>query len=465
MLFAVVLAATTIGTIAALFGAWLIASNGRHLRHRGAAVGVFSAGILVGLSLLSMLPDAMETLQDEYNWRTSHVMLVFLMSAGSMFLLEHVIFTHEHANWPAAPKTTSTLASQDGATPSAAALDMSPNAAASASAAAAAAAQADATPATDIEMLGCVPCDDEPETEGAEAEGGPAGAPINAPPALNFARGRSSKAGGRHEKLSEAVGKRAIGRAGTPWRKAQRSTSIPPPDDPVAWWAASSVDCECCAEGEGGDGTHVTPDEGGGLPTSKDGSAELESYADGTSMALLQIPGGWCGHVRLILAGALRQAAWIMHAAVDGMVVGSVPRASLLAPAAFAVGVCALQDALAYSVFLMRRRAAKRLVTVALVLFGLAFPVGAAIACVLQSNLHSTGQQGLALVRVVMAAVFCYMATELAPAHTHSKCTNLAHALTFGLGVAAAGAAELFEGVATEQGAVDAGASLMNSTS
>ena len=68
----------------------------------------------------------------------------------------------------------------------------------------------------------------------------------------------------------------------------------------------------------------------------------------------------------------------------------------------------------------------------------------------LQSGLHSTGREALALLRVVMAAVFCYMATELAPAHTHSKCTNLLYAATFGLGVAAAGAAELFESLATD---------------
>ena len=79
----------------------------------------------------------------------------------------------------------------------------------------------------------------------------------------------------------------------------------------------------------------------------------------------------------------------------------------------------------------------------------------------LQSGLHSTGREALALLRVVMAAVFCYMATELAPAHTHSKWANLCHGATFALGVAAAGAAELFEGlVGTEDGGVALGANL-----
>ena len=142
-----------------------------------------------------------------------------------------------------------------------------------------------------------------------------------------------------------------------------------------------------------------------------------------------------------------------MHAAVDGMVVGSVSTYALLPPAGFAVLVCALQDALAYSVFLTRRRAAPRQVLGALCLFALAFPAGAAAAALLQAQLASAGRQGLALARVAMAAVFCYMATELAPAHTHSKLANLRHAACFAVGVAAAGAAELIEGAATSEDA------------
>ena len=62
----------------------------------------------------------------------------------------------------------------------------------------------------------------------------------------------------------------------------------------------------------------------------------------------------------------MRQLAWFLHAVVDGMVVGSVPTVALLVPAGFAVLVCALQDALAYAVFLSRCRAPKRLVKAAL---------------------------------------------------------------------------------------------------
>lgn len=51
--------------------------------------------------------------------------------------------------------------------------------------------------------------------------------------------------------------------------------------------------------------------------------------------------------------------------------------------------------------------------------------------------------------RVVMAAVFCYMAVELAPPHTHAKLANLLYAGCFALGVAVAATAELLEGALT----------------
>ena len=77
-----------------------------------------------------------------------------------------------------------------------------------------------------------------------------------------------------------------------------------------------------------------------------------------------------------MLAAVLRQAAWILHAAVDGMVVGAIPSVVLLPPVGFAVAICALQDALALSVFLTRRAVPRRQAVVVLILFAIAFPSG-----------------------------------------------------------------------------------------
>ena len=147
----------------------------------------------------------------------------------------------------------------------------------------------------------------------------------------------------------------------------------------------------------------------------------------------------------------MRQLAWFLHAVVDGMVVGSVPSFALLLPAGFAVLICSLQDGLAYAVFLTRRRSTPSLIKAALTAFALAFPLGAGISSLLQNSLHDTAREGFMILRVVIAAVFCYMATELAPAHTHSKCANLIHACLFAIGIGAAGLAELFEGVVSSE--------------
>jgi hypothetical protein len=75
--------------------------------------------------------------------------------------------------------------------------------------------------------------------------------------------------------------------------------------------------------------------------------------------------------------------------------------------------------------------------------------VGAAL---LQSELRGgAGEQALALTRVCMAAVFCCMATELAPPHTHSRRANLLYTAAFALGVGAASVAELVEGSAAAE--------------
>lgn len=49
-----------------------------------------------------------------------------------------------------------------------------------------------------------------------------------------------------------------------------------------------------------------------------------------------------------------------------------------------------------------------------------------------------------------MVAVFVYMATELAPSHTHSRVRNLQHCFMFALGLLVSSMAELLEGFAEE---------------
>ena len=111
--------------------------------------------------------------------------------------------------------------------------------------------------------------------------------------------------------------------------------------------------------------------------------------------------------------------------------------------------VCALQDVVAFTIVLERTRLSSRRRTVgALVAFGAAFPFGAGVASTVLDSLEGSGQEALAVVRAIMSAAFLYMASELAPAHTHSRRRNLLYVCLFGLGVVLSSLAEMVEGLA-----------------
>ena len=150
---------------------------------------------------------------------------------------------------------------------------------------------------------------------------------------------------------------------------AEQPQQQPPPPQP--WWRMFSADeqgCECCDTGDGN-----------GEATS---NAAASAAASGEAQGAAQL---WTGQQqRTALGGAFRQLAWLVHAMIDGMVIVSVPSTTLLVPAAFAVLVCALQDSLAFCVLLARAdyspSSSPRALCVALTLFSLSFPAGAAIA-------------------------------------------------------------------------------------
>ena len=55
----------------------------------------FVSGLLIGLSILVVLPEAIDRLP-ECGWTSSQVLLVFLGSAAFMFLLDHAVMEHQH---------------------------------------------------------------------------------------------------------------------------------------------------------------------------------------------------------------------------------------------------------------------------------------------------------------------------------------------------------------------------------
>lgn len=57
----------------------------------------FICGILIGIGLLVLLPEGADELKDRFGWPMRHVLLLFIGSASSLFLLEHCLLGHEHA--------------------------------------------------------------------------------------------------------------------------------------------------------------------------------------------------------------------------------------------------------------------------------------------------------------------------------------------------------------------------------
>ena len=213
-----------------------------------------------------------------------------------------------------------------------------------------------------------------------------------------------------------------------------------PPRGAASWaagWArwvnAGPEQCECCDE----DGVPLPAGVRGELPPGS-------PIREGDGAQLLGPRRALCAEG---LAG-LRLLAWFVHAMFDGVVLGACPSLGALPPLAAAIFACALQDTAAFCVIISARNVGRIAELVSIVLFSLALPVGAG-ATALASAAHDDEWELIAASRVVIAALFVYMAAEMAPPHSHSRARNLKYALAFVLGAATASLAEFIEGATT----------------
>ena len=382
----------TVGVITTSFGIWF--SRQKHRPYRGSVLGTLTAGILVGIALLSMLPEAIDQLT-ECGWHTSTVIFMCIGAGGFIFFLENVVLPHEHIT----SGGEGPLATGDSAATA------SPPATAS-------------TSTVEVE-LACVPC--EPCEDGAEA------LPPTLPPkkaAIVWGPPR----GGKQAPKPPGTKGGAKGSVGDGLRNGCRKPRPQPMWAKRGSAAFLELDreamCECC-------------DEAGG--------SAVVSINDGRE-AVAEESLTW----RMRMATALRQLAWLLHAAIDGMVLAAIPRWGLLPTGTLAVLVCALQDVVAYCIVLARARTTRRRTLLALVLFGLAFPLGTTLASTLLSSLRDS--EAVAIVRTLSAAMFLYMASELAPSHTHSRARNALYLSLFTLGLGVSALMEMVEG-SVESGA------------
>merc|ERR1711920_191954 len=103
--FLVLLVSTLITTASMLLGLYLL-KHQLDVSRRPVLVS-FIGGILIGISLLVLLPEGADELTERYGWPMRHVLLLFIGSAASLFLLEHCVLGHEHAPAPNNPMLAS----------------------------------------------------------------------------------------------------------------------------------------------------------------------------------------------------------------------------------------------------------------------------------------------------------------------------------------------------------------------
>ena len=142
---------------------------------------------------------------------------------------------------------------------------------------------------------------------------------------------------------------------------------------------------------------------------------------------------------------AIRVTAWMLHAMVDGMVLASATSTYVLIATAVPVTICALQDVAAFTVTMARLGYdSRRSLQAAVIALSCAFPLGALVSHAVFES--ATSETAVNVVRTLVAGVFTYMALfELAPPHTHSRLANTCYLLCFVGGAALAYLVDIVE--------------------
>lgn len=195
----------------------------------------------------------------------------------------------------------------------------------------------------------------------------------------------------------------------------------------------------------GSEGEHTVHDEncdhGPNIPYAMRFTAAKEAGESTPLQPAEKEATGRCEDLGLLL----RLWAWMMHAMLDGVLIGSADQLAVLLPLSFAILICAIQDVAGLYVYFDARGATTHFVAIALVLFAIAFPIGAGISLVLFRG-SKENTLVLDVLRCVMAGLFVYMALfELAPPHAHGRVQNLKYFCAFSFGLMSAYMADMFE--------------------
>jgi len=424
---ALFVAAVWVGLVSLVAGLLLV----RRRKARGPPHPFTSAlvsGLLIGISFLVVLPEALERLPAA-GWTVSQVMVLFLAAAATMFFLDHSLIQHQHVSQG---EQLPTMLVESAAQLSNATAD------------------AELDPYVWTAKAGEVPVWVSSSTLGQVGELDPAVSPAAAlstaemmsrdekadmDPKQPFSTNSSDKpAPQTHAPVSWCPC-----HGGDPFAEGGFTISFNPLEKQFKTKNCPKVVKRCPKVTSGAPSPPPSPPSGFALRGLEEGyslspKAELLAQADPGMLESTPFGQGETGCQRACTV-LVRVSAWMLHAMIDGMVLASAPSTYVLIATVPAITVCALQDVAAFTVTMARLGFdSPRSLTAAVVVISSAFPLGALASHAVLENASS--EAAVNIVRTVVAGVFTYMALfELAPPHTHNRAANACYLLCFTCGV------------------------------
>lgn len=162
----------------------------------------------------------------------------------------------------------------------------------------------------------------------------------------------------------------------------------------------------------------------------------------------------------------LRALPYVLHATIDGAMLGTAETWAMLASLMVCVSICAIQDVGTILINLSASGTSRNAKLVTNLLFAAGFPLGAAVGVAFAASAASAGDGGAAVIavahlRAFAAGLFVYMAIfELAPPHAHGRTASAGYMIAFLAGVMLIYVSEAVEAVLYDTEAVEAAMTL-----
>ena len=137
--------------------------------------------------------------------------------------------------------------------------------------------------------------------------------------------------------------------------------------------------------------------------------------------------------VSVIFGTGFRLLAWLVHAALDGVLLATSKKLSVLIPLTLAVAICSFGDMACLYVYLSARKCSERWKVVVIASFCSGYPLGTGVTILV---LKEAPGIALNILRCVLSGLFIYVGFfELMPPLPHGQMHSLKYFLAFSTGL------------------------------